>query len=113
VRKFAGVNRFIGVSAKWSTGAPFAPDVAFGIPQSRLVHGQRVALHDGDEFVDAASVEPGSVIYDGPARGIAAKFPRNVNTMVTCAFATIGLDRCRARLIAAATPDLGVCAAEA
>ena len=58
--------------------------------------------------IDVASVEPGSVIYDGPARGIAAKFPRNVNTMVTCALATIGLDRCRARLIAAATPDLAI-----
>jgi acyl-homoserine-lactone acylase len=30
--------------------AGFAPDVALGIPQSRLVHGQRVALHGGDEF---------------------------------------------------------------
>jgi acyl-homoserine-lactone acylase len=30
--------------------AGYAPDVALGIPQSRLVHGQRVALHGGDEF---------------------------------------------------------------
>lgn len=40
-----------------------------------------------------------TVIYDGPARGIAALFPRNVNTMVTCALASVGLDRCRAILI--------------
>ncbi len=40
------------------------------------------------------------VLYDGPVRGIAADYPRNVNTMVTCALATIGLDQCRARLIA-------------
>ena len=30
--------------------AGFPPDVALGIPQSRLVHGQRVALHGGNEF---------------------------------------------------------------
>jgi acyl-homoserine-lactone acylase len=30
--------------------ASFAPDVALGVPQSRLVHGQRVALHGGNEF---------------------------------------------------------------
>lgn len=41
-----------------------------------------------------------TVVYDGPVRGIAALYPRNVNTMVTCALATIGLDKCRARLIA-------------
>jgi predicted dinucleotide-utilizing enzyme len=50
------------------------------------------------------------VLYDGPARGIAAKFPRNVNTMITCALATIGLDRCRARLVAC--PKLKVAIAE-
>jgi acyl-homoserine-lactone acylase len=30
--------------------AGYAPGVALGIPQSRLVHGQRVALHGGNEF---------------------------------------------------------------
>lgn len=38
-------------------------------------------------------------LYEGPVRGIAARFPRNVNSMVTCALATVGLDRCRARLV--------------
>jgi len=51
-----------------------------------------------------------TVVYDGPARGIAALYPRNVNTMVTCALATIGLDRCRARLVA--DPALKVAIAE-
>ena len=51
-----------------------------------------------------------TVLYDGPARGIAAKFPRNVNTMITCALATIGLDRCRARLVSC--PALRVAVAE-
>jgi acyl-homoserine lactone acylase PvdQ len=30
--------------------AGFAADVPLGVPQSRMVHGQRVALHGGDEF---------------------------------------------------------------
>ena len=49
---------------------------------------------------DASRIQGETVVYDGPARAIAALYPRNVNTMVTCALATIGLDRCRARLIA-------------
>jgi len=41
-----------------------------------------------------------TVVYDGPVRGIARLLPRNVNSMVTLALATIGLDTCRARLVA-------------
>ena len=48
----------------------------------------------------AADITAQTTIYDGPVRGIAPLFPRNVNTMVTCALATVGLDRCHARLIA-------------
>ena len=66
------------------------------------------------DFSESGSAPPAldadTVLYDGPARGIAAKFPRNVNTMVTCALATIGLDRCRARLVAC--PALKVAVAE-
>ena len=40
------------------------------------------------------------MLYDGPVRGIASRYPRNVNAMVGCALATIGLDRCRAILVA-------------
>jgi aspartate dehydrogenase len=45
-------------------------------------------------------IDQATVLYDGPARGIASLYPRNVNAMVGCALATIGLDRCRAVLIA-------------
>jgi predicted dinucleotide-utilizing enzyme len=47
-------------------------------------------------------------VYEGPARGIAALYPRNVNTMVTCALATVGLDRCRARLVADPALKVGI-----
>lgn len=60
--------------------------------------------------IDPESVRGETVLYDGPVRGIARLFPRNVNTMVTCALATTGLDRCHARLVA--VPGLAVAIAE-
>lgn len=50
--------------------------------------------------IDPRGIVSETVVYDGPARGIAARFPRNVNTMITCGLATVGLDACRAVLIA-------------
>lgn len=58
--------------------------------------------------IDPADLEGEVVLYDGPVRGIAGLFPRNVNTMVTCALATVGLDRCRARLVTSDTRDVAV-----
>lgn len=49
-----------------------------------------------------------TVVYDGPVRGIAKLYPRNINTMVTCALATVGLDRCRAVFIANPALDIGI-----
>lgn len=63
-----------------------------------------------DSGISAAGINEATVIYDGPVRGIARLFPRNVNTMTTCALATVGLDRCRAVLIA--DPSLNVAIAE-
>ncbi|MGH6650730.1 MAG: aspartate dehydrogenase domain-containing protein [Sphingopyxis sp.] len=40
------------------------------------------------------------LLFDGSVRDIAAHYPHNVNAMVACALATVGLDRCRARLVA-------------
>jgi aspartate dehydrogenase len=60
--------------------------------------------------IDPQTITSERTLYQGPVRGIARLFPRNVNTMVTCALATIGLDRCQARLVA--VPGLGVAIAE-
>jgi predicted dinucleotide-utilizing enzyme len=60
--------------------------------------------------VDASEIDGTTTLYDGPARGIAARYPRNVNTIITAALATVGLDRLRARLIA--DPGLDVAIAE-
>ncbi len=54
-----------------------------------------------------------TVVFDGPVRDIAPLFPRNVNTMVTCALATIGIDRCRGRMIADPALDHAVAEVEA
>ena len=59
------------------------------------------------------TIDAETILYDGPVRGIAALYPRNVNTMVTCALATVGLDRCRARLIADPRLDHAVAEVEA
>ena len=50
--------------------------------------------------IDPATVTTETVLYEGTARGIASLFPRNINTMITCALATVGLDACRVRLVA-------------
>lgn len=60
--------------------------------------------------IDPATITAETVVYDGPVRGIARLFPRNVNTMATCALATVGLDRCRGVLVA--DPALDVAIAE-
>jgi aspartate dehydrogenase len=49
--------------------------------------------------IDAASITKETVLYDGPTRAIAAKFPRNVNTLTAIAYAGIGLDKTRSTLI--------------
>jgi len=60
--------------------------------------------------MNPADIRRATVLYDGSVRGISHLFPRNVNTMTTCALATVGLDRCRAVLIA--DPSLNVAIAQ-
>jgi aspartate dehydrogenase len=47
-----------------------------------------------------AAITTRTTLYRGAVRGIAERFPRNVNAMVTLALATIGLDRTTAVLVA-------------
>jgi aspartate dehydrogenase len=61
----------------------------------------------------AEDITTETVIFDGPVREIAPLFPRNVNTMVTCALATVGIDRCRGRMIADPSLDHAVAEVEA
>lgn len=49
--------------------------------------------------IDASTITEETVLYDGPTRGIAPKFPRNVNTLTAIAYAGIGLERTRSTLI--------------
>jgi len=50
--------------------------------------------------IDPATITSETVIFDGSVGDIAKQFPRNVNTMATCALSTLGFDRTRAILIA-------------
>jgi aspartate dehydrogenase len=53
------------------------------------------------QSLGASALGDGEVIlFDGSIRDIAACYPHNVNAMVACALATVGLDRCHARLVA-------------
>jgi len=61
----------------------------------------------------AQDITTETVIFDGSVREIAPLFPRNVNTMVTCALATVGLDKCRGRMIADPALDCAVAEVEA
>jgi aspartate dehydrogenase len=69
------------------------------------------SLDFSESGIDPAGIAGPTVLYEGPVRGIAPLFPRNVNTMVTFALATVGLDACRARLVA--DPGLNRAVAEA
>lgn len=53
------------------------------------------ALH-----IDPATLTTATTVFDGSVREAARLFPRNVNTMATCALATLGFDRTHARVVA-------------
>ena len=65
-----------------------------------------------DAGAHAVSEGP-AILFEGSARDVAAKYPRNVNTMVTCALLSVGLDRCRARLISDPSLEYGIAEVEA
>lgn len=71
-------------------------------------HPANIDFTDSDFTADQIASE--TVLYDGPVRGIAGLYPRNVNTMVTCALLSTGLDDCEACL--ACDPELDVAVAE-
>ena len=66
-----------------------------------------------DSGLDPGAIDGETVIYDGPVRGIAGLYPRNVNTMVTCALVSTGLDACEARLVCDPALDCAVAEIEA
>ncbi|MCH2212062.1 MAG: DUF108 domain-containing protein [Fuerstiella sp.] len=49
--------------------------------------------------IDPDSITEETTLYDGPVRDICPKFPRNVNTIATIAYASLGFDRTNAKLI--------------
>ena len=66
-----------------------------------------------DSGLDPGRIDGETVLYEGPVRGIAHLYPRNVNTMVTCALVSTGLDDCEARLVCDPGLDCAVAEVEA
>jgi aspartate dehydrogenase len=51
--------------------------------------------------IEGADISAGcEVVAEGDVRTFACRYPRNVNAMVVCALATVGLDTCRGAIIA-------------
>jgi len=71
------------------------------------------AIDFSESGLDPGPIDQRTLVFEGSAREIGRLFPRNVNTMVTCALATVGLDRCRARLIADPALTVGIAEVEA
>ena len=66
-----------------------------------------------DVALTAEGIDGPTVIFEGTAPGIARAFPRNVNTMVTAALLSTGLERCECVLIADPGLDCAVAELEA
>ena len=49
--------------------------------------------------IDPDTITSETIVYEGSVRGAAEKFPRNVNTMATCALASLGFDQTRGIVI--------------
>ena len=62
---------------------------------------------------DPRSIRQATTIYHGTVREIAARFPRNVNTMVTAALLSVGVDRCEGVLVADPALDCAIAEVEA
>lgn len=66
-------------------------------------HPRNVAFGDAGT---AEAIREVTMLFEGSVREIAARYPLNVNAMVACALMSVGLDRCRARLIADPSTEL-------
>ena len=51
------------------------------------------------DAIDPGAVEDGTVLYEGPTRGLCRRFPRNFNSHAAMALAGLGLDATTSRLI--------------
>lgn len=74
-------------------------------------HPQNLDLSESG--LDIADIAGPTTIFLGSAREIAGLFPRNVNTMVTCALLSVGLDACECELVADPGLDRAVAEVEA
>jgi aspartate dehydrogenase len=74
-------------------------------------HPKNIDFSDVD--VRASDIAGVTTVFDGSVAEIAAKFPRNVNTMVTAALLSTGVEKCEGALIADPSLDCAVAEVEA
>jgi aspartate dehydrogenase len=70
--------------------------------QSVHIEARKAPDHLDFEYADAvdpAAVEGGTVLHEGPTRGLCQRFPRNFNSHAAMALAGLGLDATTSRLI--------------
>lgn len=80
----------------------------------------RVTFRKHPDNIDFSDVElspeeitEATTIFEGSVREIAARFPRNVNTMVTAALLSTGVDHCEGVLVADPALDCAIAEVEA
>lgn len=66
-----------------------------------------------DVEINAEDVNEATVVFEGSVRDIARKYPRNVNTMVTAALLSTGVEACEGVLVADPALDWAVAEVEA
>ncbi len=71
-------------------------------------HPDNIDFSDVD--CEAQKITGATTMFEGSVREIAARYPRNVNTMVTAALLTTGVDACEGVLVA--DPDLDCAVAQ-
>ena len=57
------------------------------------------SLDFSESGIDPGEIDSEQIVYAGSVRGAAAKFPRNVNAMATCALASLGFDQTKGVVI--------------
>ena len=74
-------------------------------------HPANIDFSDVD--IDPATLTMATTIFEGSVRDIAGRYPRNVNTMVTAALLSTGVDACEGVLIADPALDCAIAEVEA
>jgi len=118
LERLTGIGRTHGTRLMLAAGALIGGEelVKRGSPWDRV----RVTFRKHPRNIDFTGVDispddmtDATTVFDGPVREIAARYPRNVNTMVTAALLSTGVDACEGALVADPNLDCAIAEVEA